>query len=217
MTHGPVVPVDALRRTVSASQQDTAARFEHEVVALLPQLLGTALRLAKNQADAEDLVAETVARAWSKLPVLRDPSAFRGWLFRILNNLFVSECRARAAHGETSLEEDDQAGEDFSLFARLHQPLLLWWGNPEHEFLDRLLREDLEHAVDALPEPFRVVIVLADLQGFSYQEVADTLDIPIGTVRSRLARGRSLLQKSLWVHAQDEGIRGMDTTKEVAG
>ena len=188
---------------------ERAVWFEREVVALLPDLLGTALRLAKNRADAEDLVADSISTAWSRLPALRDTTSFRSWIFRIMSNRFVSDCRARATRGLVALDDDDDA-EDFSLFALLHQPILLWWSNPEQEFLDRLLREDLERAVDGLPECFRVVVVLVDLQSFSYQEVADTLEIPIGTVRSRLARGRALLQKSLWLHAQDAGVRPMD-------
>lgn len=206
MTHGPGGGTAPSLATSPATTHETAAWFEREVVALLPDLLGSALRLAKNRADAEDLVAECISTAWSRLPALRDPASFRSWMFRILSNRFISECRARATRGELSLE-DDAEGEDFSLFARLHQPILLWWSNPEQEFLDRLLREDLERAVDALPECFRIVVVLVDLQGFSYQEVAHALDVPIGTVRSRLARGRSLLQKALWLHAQDAGVR----------
>ena len=188
--------------------------FEREVMALLPDLMGAASRLAKNSADAEDLVAETVARAWTQLPTLRDATAFRSWMFRILSNLFVSECRAQSGRIETPLDEIADA-EEFSLFAQLHQPILLWWSNPERAFLDRLLREDLERAVDALPEAFRVVVVLVDLQGFTYQEVADTLEVPIGTVRSRLARGRSQLQESLWLHAQDAGVQSVEKSQPV--
>ena len=198
-------------RSVAAEpgRAERAVWFERQVVALLPDLLGTALRLAKNRADAEDLVADSITTAWSRLPALRDATSFRSWIFRIMSNRFVSDCRARGTRGMVSLD-DDEAVEDFSLFALLHQPILLWWSNPEQDFLDRLLRQDLERAVDGLPECFRVVVVLVDLQSFSYQEVADTLEIPIGTVRSRLARGRALLQKSLWLHAQDAGVRPMD-------
>lgn len=120
--------------------------------------------------------------------------------------MFLSERRALRSRPETEpLPSDD---ESFSIFERLHQPFLLWWGNPEQEFLNALLRGDLEHALQALPEGFRVVVVLAEIQGFSYQEIADTLEIPIGTVRSRLARGRSLLQRALWEHAQEAGLLG---------
>jgi RNA polymerase sigma-70 factor (ECF subfamily) len=122
-------------------------------------------------------------------------------------NVYISSRRSRGVRpAEESLEEQDTEDESFSLFERLHQPILLWWGNPEREFLDRLLREDLERAVDGLPEAFRAVVVMADVQGMSYREIADTLGTPIGTVRSRLARGRSLLQKALWKYALDAGL-----------
>jgi RNA polymerase sigma-70 factor (ECF subfamily) len=181
--------------------------FEREVVGALPELYGTARRLARNAADAEDLVAEAIAKAWLSFASLHDRSCFRAWLVRILGNTFVSDCRARAARPQLeSLDVHDTETEGFSLFERLHQPFLLWWGNTEQEFLDRLLREDLENAVDALPEAFRIAVVMADVQGVSYQEIADALGVPIGTVRSRLARGRALLQRALWKHAIDAGL-----------
>ena len=183
------------------------AWFEREVLSALPDLYGTALRFAKNTADAEDLVAETIAKAWTHLDSLHDQSSVRGWLFRILSNTYISECRTRAISPTlTSIEGESEDSAQFSIFERLHQPFLLWWGNPERDFLDKLVREDFERAVDALPEAFRMVVVMVDVQGLSYKEIASALDIPIGTVRSRLARGRSLLQKALWEHAVDAGL-----------
>lgn len=200
------VVASELRAAVTATAEDREW-FEREAMSALPDLYGTALRLAKNSADAEDLVAESIAKAWTGLASLHDRSRFRAWLFRILSNTFVSDCRARATRPLLeSLEAREAEDQPFSLFERLHQPFLLWWGSTEQEFLDRVLREDLERAVDALPEAYRVAVVMADVQGLSYQEIADALGVPIGTVRSRLARGRSLLQKALWVHAVDAGL-----------
>ena len=180
--------------------------FAHEVVNALPDLYGTALRLAREAADAEDLVADAIAKAWSSLDGLNDRTRVRGWLFRILTNTFLSGRRAAARRGVA--EPLDELDADFSLFERLHQPFLLWWGNPEQVFLNRLLREDLSRALADVPDVFRAVIVMADVQGFSYQEIAEVLGVPIGTVRSRLARGRALMQKALWEHARDAGIAG---------
>jgi RNA polymerase sigma-70 factor (ECF subfamily) len=203
----PRTPVASEARAIVTGPPDDREWFEREVVTVLPDLYGTARRLAKNSADAEDLVAEAIAKAWMRLGSLDDRSCVRGWLMRILTNTFVSDCRARAVRPPLdSLDAREAEAEGFSLFERLHQPFLLWWGNAEQEFLDRLLREDLEKAVDALPERFRVTVVMADVQGLSYQEIADALGVPIGTVRSRLARGRSLLQKALWEHAVDAGL-----------
>lgn len=181
--------------------------FERRAVELLPELHGAALRLAGNEPDAEDLVAEAIARAWEKLETLEDDDSFRGWVFRILTNAFLAKRRSRASRGVHESYEEASDGESFSLFEKLHQPFLLWWGSPEREFLSRLLREDLERAIDSLPDAYRVVVVLADVQGFSYREIADALDVPIGTVRSRLARGRAKLQEALWTHAVDAGLR----------
>ena len=185
------------------------AWFAAEVERLLPELFGTALRLSRNRMDAEDLVAEAIASAWLGLPSLQRQEAFRGWLFRILTNAFLSTRRAAGSHGiHESLDDEADSAAPFSLFERLHQPFLLWWGNPERAFLDKLLREDLERAIDSLPDPFRVVVVLIDVQGYAYQEVADLLDVPIGTIRSRLARGRAALQRALWQHGIDAGLVG---------
>jgi RNA polymerase sigma-70 factor (ECF subfamily) len=185
---------------------DRASWFETEVGRLIPDLYGAALRLARNDADAQDLVAEAIGNAWTHLDSLAAPGSFRGWVFRILHNAFVSQRRTpRAQITEEPYDEDAEA---FALFDRLHQPFLLWWdGNPEQGFLDKLLREDLERAVDALPVSYRIVVVLADLQGFSYQEIAEQLAVPVGTVRSRLARARARLQRALWNHAVDAGLR----------
>ena len=172
---------------------------------MLPRLYSTALRFSGNRADAEDLVSEAVLKAWTALETLHDASCFRGWMLRILLNTCRADYRQRAAHPDPE-SLPDETSEDFSLFEKLHQPFLLWWGNPERQFLDRLLRADLERALEALPEPFRAVVGLADVEGFSYAEIAEALDVPIGTVRSRLARGRSILQKALWEHASDAGL-----------
>jgi RNA polymerase sigma-70 factor (ECF subfamily) len=190
--------------------------FGRCVVEVLPDLFGAALRLTRNRADADDLVAEAVAKGWTHLDTLTDRTRFRGWLFRILTNGFLSARRMDARRGVHEPLEGD--GDDtFSIFEQLHAPILLWWGNPEQEFLDKLLREDLERAVDALPEPFRVVLVLADMQGCPYQEIAETLKIPLGTVRSRLARARALVQRALWRHAQELGLVSATREKEAAG
>ena len=190
--------------------------FERCVVDLLPGLFGAALRLTRNRADAEDLVAEAVAKGWTRLDTLTDRTRFRGWLFRILTNAFLSARRTDARRGVHEPLEDD-TDDTFSIFEQLHAPILLWWGNPEQEFLNKLLREDLERAVDALPEPFRVVLVLADMQGCSYQEIAETLTIPVGTVRSRLARARALVQRALWRHAQELGFVNATRETKAAG
>lgn len=183
--------------------------FETEIANLLDDLYGAALRLSKNRADAEDLVGEAVANGYKCLHTLQDRHLFRGWMFRILSNCFISECRRRKTRAEISLDglNDECADGDFWLFERLHQPFLLWWSNPERQFLNDLLHDDLIRAIDGLEENNRLVLVLAEMQGFKYQDIATMLEIPVGTVRSRLSRARSQLQKSLWEHARERGFR----------
>jgi RNA polymerase sigma-70 factor (ECF subfamily) len=184
--------------------------FESGVLALLPRMLGVARRLTHNDADAEDLVAETMARGWRALDTLECEAALRGWLFRILHNTFVSDWRRACARPQLEPLDEDEADDaaPFWLFEQMHQPFLLWFSNPEQAFLDKLLREDIERALDALPEHHRIVVMLADVEGFSYGEVAEALGVPVGTVRSRLARARAALQKLLWRQAQECGLHG---------
>ena len=132
------------------------------------------------------------------------------WLFQILNNTFISHwrcrCRRQERESEPFTEDDDPEAEEFSLFRKLHQPFLLWWGTPEQQLLNDVLQEDLQHALDALPDAFRVVVVLVEVQGYTYEEAAEMLQVPLGTVRSRLSRGRGLLQKALWRQAREAGL-----------
>ena len=178
-------------------------RFEENLELVLDRLYGTALRLTRNHDDAEDVVAEAVERAWEKLPELRDWARFEGWLFRILNNTFVTQWRRRRCRQDREaswedLPDDAEDAASFSLFRKLHQPFLLWWGTAEQEFVEGLSHEDVARAVDALPDAYRLVVVLVELQGYTYEEAAALLAVPVGTVRSRLNRGRGFLQKALW-------------------
>lgn len=185
--------------------------FEREVLRLTDRLYGTALRLTRNPSDAEDVVAETVQRAWAKLDELRNTAQLESWLFRILNNTFVDTWRRRKSRQDREVALDNTESEgsdriDFSLFEQLHQPFLLWWGTPEERVLENLLREDIQQALDTLADEFRLVIMLVEVQGYSYQEAAEQLDVPVGTVRSRLNRARGMLQKCLWEQAREAGI-----------
>ena len=184
---------------------DGRAFFRTEIERLMDRLYGTALRLTRNPADAEDLVSDTVTKAWAHLGQLTDRQAFQKWLFRIMANTFISD-RRRVRHEtrDVSLSAEDEDG--FSLFERLHQPFLLWWSYPERELINRLLRDDIERALDTLADEFRTVVILIEINGHSYAEAAEILAVPIGTVRSRLSRARSVLQRALWEHADAAGL-----------
>jgi RNA polymerase sigma-70 factor, ECF subfamily len=182
------------------------AFFRAEIERLMDRLYGTALRLTRNPADAEDLVAETVLKAWAHFGQLADRQCFHKWLLRILANTFISNQRRARPEIFDALEMDDEDCQ-FSLFEKMHQPFLLWWSNPEQELVSKMLREDIEAAIDDIPTPFRTVLVMIEINGQSYAETADALRLPIGTVRSRLSRGRCLLQKALWEQAREAGLK----------
>ena len=177
----------------------------------MDSLYSLALRLTKNPADAEDLVAEAVAKAWLAIDTLDDQNRFRPWIFRILHNRFISDYRKKSVRPvETTYDELSTGSDDNQQVASLliQQPneFLNWWANPEREFSNNLLGEDILKAIENLPEKFRITVLLINVEGLSYDETAEVLNVSPGTVRSRMNRGRTLLQKALWQHAQDAGL-----------
>lgn len=193
-------------------EDDNHAFFSAAVEANMDALYGVALRLTRNGADAEDLVAESVAKAWSAMPTLANRERFRPWLFRILHNCFVSGHRKRSVRPvETALQDlfSDEGERELADFL-LEQPqeFLAWWSNPELKVSNEALGEEILAAIDALPECFRTTVLLITVEGLGYDEAAEVLGVPTGTVRSRMKRGRTLLQKALWEHARDAGLAG---------
>lgn len=191
-------------------QDDTKTYFSLCVEENMPSLYALALRLTRNSADAEDLVAESVTKAWSVIHTLEDRARFRPWIFRILHNRFISDYRKKAVRPvEASYQEimDFEHREQVaSLLIQQPNEFLNWWANPEHEFTNNLLGKDLMTAIESLPEVFRITVLLINVEGLSYDETAEVLNVSPGTVRSRMNRGRTLLQKALWQHAIDAGL-----------
>jgi RNA polymerase sigma-70 factor (ECF subfamily) len=173
-------------------------------------LYAMARRLTASNADAEDLVAESVVKAWSAIASLEDRDHFRPWLFRILHNCFISNYRRKSVRPTETLFDENAAGDEgediASLLIRQSDDFLLWWGNPERKFVNHLLGEKIMAAIDSLPEAFRMTVLLVNLEEFSYDEAAEILGVPPGTVRSRMKRGRTLLQKALWEQAAEAGL-----------
>lgn len=193
--------------------EDLKTFFSRGIEENMDALYGTALRLAKSGADAEDLVAEAVSKAWSAVETLQDRQRFRPWLFRILHNCFISNYRREAVR---PAEEAIGAGEDEELAMLLNdQPdeFLIWWANPEREFFNNMLGSAIISAIDDLPEAFRATIILVNVEGLTYDEAAEVLGVPPGTIRSRMKRGRTLLQKALWRQARDAGITSRPDTR----
>lgn len=180
--------------------KDAKTAFGAGVEQNIDALYSVALRLTRKDADAEDLVAETVARAWSALDSLADPGRFRPWLFRILHNTFISDYRKKSVRpNEASYSAGECDDDDLvTLLNEQSDDFLVWWSNPEREYFNDLLGEQLLEALDDLPEAYRTVVILVNVEGFTYDETAEVLGIAPGTVRSRMKRGRTLLQKALW-------------------
>jgi RNA polymerase sigma-70 factor (ECF subfamily) len=180
------------------------ARFVDDAMEYMPSLYSAALRMTRNPADAEDLVQETYLKAYRAYGSFQAGTNLKAWLYRILTNTFINSYRAKKRRpDETDLEEV----EDLYLYRRLGGLEAATAGrSAEDELLDWFTEAEVKEAVESLPEQFRLAVLLADIEGFSYKEIAEILDIPIGTVMSRLHRGRRGLQKRLYQFALDRGL-----------
>ncbi|HSR16275.1 MAG TPA: sigma-70 family RNA polymerase sigma factor [Gemmatimonadales bacterium] len=168
-----------------------------------PQLYSAALRMTRNPADAEDVLQEALLKAFRGYHTFKVGTNLKAWLYRILTNTFINRYRQQSRRpSEVELGEL----EDLYLFRRLGDE-----GpggatrSAEEEALDRFVDDDIKAAVESLPEAFRIPVLLADVEGFSYKEIADIMEVPIGTVMSRLHRGRKALQRALWMFAEERG------------
>jgi RNA polymerase sigma-70 factor, ECF subfamily len=185
----PVPPVDEKR-----------ASFENEALVHLDVLYRVALRLTGNPSDADDLVQETMLKAYRAWDQYEKGTNAKAWLLTILRHAFINEYRRKVRHPETV---DLDAIEPFAVFAEVQDD------DPQGAFFDRIVDDEVLRAIDQLPEAFRETLVLSDVEGMSYQEIAQILEVPIGTVKSRLFRARQLLQGKLYNYAVEMGyIKG---------
>src|SRR6266508_1323418 len=170
----------------------------------MDSLYSAALRMTRNRADAEDLVQETYLKAYRAFDSFTEGTNLKAWLYRILTNTFINTYRSRKRRPEEQ-ELDDV--EDFYLYRRLGGIEAAQIGrSAEDELFDWFTDTEVKDALESLPEQFRMAVLLADVEGFSYKEIAEILDVPIGTVMSRLHRGRRGLQKRLYEFAVDRGL-----------
>lgn len=175
--------------------------FEHAAIPFLDALYNMGYRLTRNAEDAQDLVQETYLKAYRHFDKFEPGTNLKAWLFKILKNTFINGYRKRQNRPQQSAFSDIEDAFETNLRDDVSRDIK----NPEQEVLDKILDSDVQRALDDLSDDYRMVIHLVDLEGFSYKEAASILDVPVGTVMSRLYRGRRLLERALLQYARDHG------------
>jgi RNA polymerase sigma-70 factor (ECF subfamily) len=184
------------------ADQDLLERFERDVLPMLPSLYGAALRMTRNPADAEDLLQDTTLRAYRGFASFREGTNLKAWLYRILTNSFINTYRKKQREPKTVDGPEDL--DEWFLFDRLGAQSVA--RSAEEDVLENIPDADVKEALESIPENIRTAVLLADVEGFSYKEIAEITGVPIGTVMSRLHRGRKALEKALYAVAKERGL-----------
>jgi RNA polymerase sigma-70 factor (ECF subfamily) len=195
--------------TATVPEMADQAQFSDQAMEFMPALYTAALRMTRNPADAEDLVQETFLKAYRAFGSFQEGTNLKAWLYRILTNTFINSYRAAKRRPEKADVEDI---EDLYLYKRLGDLTAPNAGrSAEDELLERITDDEVKRAIESLPDAFRIAVLLADVEGFSYKEIADITEVPIGTVMSRIHRGRRALQKALLDYAEARGLVAAET------
>jgi RNA polymerase sigma-70 factor, ECF subfamily len=208
----PMIPEPCIagwwhRMSETAHADSAAQNFEAYLTPILDAAYGTALHMTRHRDDAEDLVQEAALQAFRAFGSFQPGTNFKAWFFRILTNLFINRYRQRQREPEIDTLSELEDAPILYLFRQTrNMGLHAWNSDPAALVIDKLEATQVAAAIAALPEEYRIVAALYFVEEFSYQEIADVVDCPVGTVRSRLHRGRRMLQKALWRIAEDQGV-----------
>jgi RNA polymerase sigma-70 factor (ECF subfamily) len=187
------------------------ATFADQAMPLMDGLYGAAMRMTRKPADAEDLVQETYLRAYRGFGGFEQGTNLKAWLYRILTNTYINQYRKKKRRPD---ESDIDDVEDLYLYRRLGGLAGATAGrSAEEELFEQITDSNIKEALEALPEQFRMAVLLADVEGFAYKEIAEILDVPIGTVMSRLHRGRKGLQKQLYEFGRERNLLPEDAER----
>jgi RNA polymerase sigma-70 factor (ECF subfamily) len=200
--HGTSPPARAADPVTRAESTD--ADFDMLLRSVLGPAFGTALRMTGNRQDAEDLVQEASLAAYRGFATFQRGTNFKAWFFRIMMNCYLTS--RRRARAETSMQDLEDSHAAYFFMRTAEAGLHAQFDDPAAATIGQMAQDDVARALESLPEEFRVVCTLYFMDDLAYQEIADILGLPVGTVRSRLHRGRKMLQKSLWKVAEDQGV-----------